>query len=113
MVLLFEPDPVLASLFRFLLEHLGCTARVATTLEEVTQLAGASPPTLAVVHPSGTSNAWAVCRQIHTRLGAPVIGLLPPDVSTEPLADLHILPLPVVPATLRQLVQQLLTIVLR
>lgn len=110
MVLLYEPDPALAPMWQCLLEHVGCSVRVATTLDEVPPIAQAQPPVLAVVRPGSATDGWALCRQIQAGIGAPVIGLLPPDVAGEPTPDLHVLPLPVDPRALRELVQLLTTI---
>jgi DNA-binding response OmpR family regulator len=112
MVLLYEPDPDLASLWQFLLERLGCTVRVAQTLDEVAQLAQAQPPALAVVRPGDAADGWAVCQQLQSCIGAPVLGLLPPEALGEPAADLHVLPLPVDPRALREVVQLLINMIL-
>jgi DNA-binding response OmpR family regulator len=104
MVLLYEPDRDLAPLFCFLLEHLGRTVHLATTLDEIPPILQAHAPALAVVRPEAGVDGWAVCRQIQTRLGAPVICLLPPNSAAEHTADLHVLPLPVDPGELRAVV---------
>jgi DNA-binding response OmpR family regulator len=103
MVLQFEPDPDLAPQWQFLLAHLGCTVHVAASLEELVQPAQAQPPVLAVVR-SDAADGWAVCRQLQTGIGAPVLALLPPDAVGEPTAALHVLPLPVDPRALREIV---------
>jgi DNA-binding response OmpR family regulator len=108
MVLLYEPDPDLAPLWQFLLEHLGCTVRVATTLEEIPPILRAHAPALAVVRPEAGVDGWALCRQIQTRLDVPAICLLPPEALGEPATDLHVLPLPVDPRALRAVVRLLM-----
>jgi DNA-binding response OmpR family regulator len=111
MVLLYEPDPDLAPLWQCLLGSVGCAVQVATTLDEVTQVAREQPPALAVVRPDMANDGWAVCQQIRTCLGVPVIGLLPPDATGSPVADLHVLPLPVDPCALREVVQLRVTMI--
>jgi DNA-binding response OmpR family regulator len=112
MVLLYEPDPDLAPLWQSLLEHMGCTVRVARSLDEVAQLAQEQRPALAVVRPGDPADGWAVCQQLQSCIGAPVIGLLPPEALGEPVADLHALPLPVDPRALREVVQLLMAMIL-
>jgi hypothetical protein len=85
--------------------------QVATTFEEVLQLAREHPLALAVVHPDAANDGWALCRQIQRCIGAPVIGLLPPDAPHEPAADLHVLPVPVDASALRLRIKQLLAMV--
>jgi hypothetical protein len=46
-----------------------------------------------------------VCRQIQAWIGAPVLGLVPPETLGEPVADLYMLPLPVDPCALRKAVR--------
>jgi hypothetical protein len=107
-VLLYDADPNVAPLIRFLLEYLGCTVRTAATVADAAAIAQEQAPALAVVRPDTATESWAVCRQIQAHLEAPVIGLVPPDVAGEPSADLYLLPLPLVPSTLRELVTSLL-----
>jgi DNA-binding response OmpR family regulator len=111
-VLLYEPEPDLAALFSFLLEHVGCTVEVVATLDAATRVAREQVPQLAVVHPEAGVDSWQRCLQVKSVIGAPVIGLLPPDEVREPAADLHVLPLPVDPGALRSLVQLLTSIIL-
>jgi DNA-binding response OmpR family regulator len=112
MVLLYEPDPDLAPLFCLLLEHLGCSVHAVTTLEEAARVAREKAVALAVVRPVDGDDGWARCQQLQISLGTPVIGLLTPETATTPAPGLHTLPQPVVPSALRQLVQQILTMVL-
>jgi CheY-like chemotaxis protein len=111
MVLLFEPDPDLAPLWQFLLESLGCTVRLATTLDAALQLAREHAPALAVVRPDAASDGGTLCQRMQTCIGAPVIGLVPPEAMGDAAPDLQLLPLPVSPRALRELVQRLLAVV--
>jgi DNA-binding response OmpR family regulator len=107
MVLLCEPDPDLASLLCFLLEYLGCTVRLAASLADTEAIAREQTPALAVVRPGTAVDSWAMSRQLPACLGAPVISLLPPDIASEPAPDLYVLPLPLDPSALRELVMRL------
>jgi CheY-like chemotaxis protein len=111
-ILLYEPDAELAPLFRFLLEHLGCTVHVVATLDAATQVASEHAQALAVVHPEAGVDGWQRCLRVKNVIGGPVIGLLLPDAAHEPAADVHVLPLPVDPNALRDLVTRLLAIAL-
>jgi DNA-binding response OmpR family regulator len=112
MILLYEPDPDLAPLFAFLLEHLGCTVQVATTVADAIQIARQHAPTLAVVRPQAGADGEGWCRHLQRLIGTPVIGLVSPHGEIAPAADLHLLPLPVSPRALRELVQLVLPVVL-
>jgi CheY-like chemotaxis protein len=109
MVLLFEPDPDLAHLLRYLLVQAGYSVQTAATLETVAAMA-TERPALAVVDPGEVADGWALCQQVRQRTGHPVICLLPPNAPRGPETDLHTLSVPVSPRALRTLVQTLLTV---
>jgi DNA-binding response OmpR family regulator len=111
MVLLYEPDPDLVPQWQYLLESLGHTVEVAATLAAVWERASEQSAALAVVRPAPDVDGWALCQEIQTCIGVPVIGLLPSGVAGEPTADLHVLPLPVAPEALRAVVQRVATCV--
>jgi DNA-binding response OmpR family regulator len=105
-VLLYEPDPDVAELLRYLLEHAGYAVQTATDLETVVALAAKVP--VIVVDPGAAPAGWERCREVHRRTGRSVIGLLPPDAAAAAPPDVYALPVPVSPRDLRTLVRRLL-----
>jgi DNA-binding response OmpR family regulator len=107
-VLLFESDPDVAHMLRFLLRHLGCTVQTVTELAAITAPAAAAPP-LALVDPGDTPQALTVCRQVQEATTVPVI-CLAASTADPAIPAVYWLPVPVSPRALRALVQRLLAL---